>query len=109
MARLGMINSPDRREVLTTLEEFLAQYVEAKELGVDEEDVRNQMAASCGLNVVEFTQMLYDQGVEEQRKGTKGLTKCGWAPGGRCEGFGKHDASKQAQFGSVGPTRHLFK
>eukprot|EP00435_Cladocopium_sp_Y103_P035203 s583_g9.t1 len=75
LARLGMINSPDRREILSTLEEFLAQFVDAKDLGLDEEDVRSQMAATAGLSLKDFTQTLYDQAVEEQRKGTKGLTK----------------------------------
>ena len=75
LAKLGMINSPDRREMLSTLEEFLAQLLEAKEMGIDEEDLRSQMAASAGVNLRDFTKTLYDQAVEEQRKGTKGLTK----------------------------------
>ena len=75
LARLGMINSPDRREMLSVLEEFLAQLVEAKEMGIEEEDLRSQMAASAGTTLKEFTQALYDQAAEEQRKGTKGLTK----------------------------------
>ena len=75
LAKLGMINSPDRREMLSTLEEFLAQLLEAKEMGIDEEDLRSQMAASAGVNLRHFTKTLYDQAVEEQRKGTKGLTK----------------------------------
>ena len=75
LAKLGMVNSPDRREMISTLEEFMAQFVDGKELGVDEEDIRNQMAAASGMTVVDFTQVLYDQALEEQRKGTKGLTK----------------------------------
>jgi len=70
-----MVNSPDRLTVQTTLEEFMEQYVEGKELGLDEEDVRNQLAVRYGMGLREFTQMLYGQGIEEQRKGTKGLTK----------------------------------
>jgi hypothetical protein len=61
--------------VQTTLEEFMEQYVDGKELGLDEEDVRNQLAARYGMGLREFTQMLYGQATEEQRKGTKGLTK----------------------------------
>eukprot|EP00435_Cladocopium_sp_Y103_P041030 s1496_g11.t1 len=75
LARLGMINSPDRREVQTTLEEFFDQLFDGKEMGLDEEDVRAQLAARYGLSVPEFTKMLYEQATEEQRKGTKGLTK----------------------------------
>ena len=48
LARLGMINSPDHREIVTTLEKFMAQFVDGKELGLDEEDIRNQMAAAMG-------------------------------------------------------------
>lgn len=75
LAKLGMIDSPDRREMITTLEEFMAQFVDGKELGLDEEDIRQQMAATSGMTLYDFTQVLYDQAVEEQRKGTKGLTK----------------------------------
>ena len=53
----------------------MAQFVDGKDLGLDEEDVRNQMAAASGMTVLDFTQVLYDQALEEQRKGTKGLTK----------------------------------
>ena len=75
LAKLGMVNSPDRMTVQTTLEEFMEQYVDGKELGLDEEDVRNQLAVRYGMGLREFTQMLYGQATEEQRKGTKGLTK----------------------------------
>ena len=75
LARLGLVDSPDRREVVTTLEEFMAQFVDGKTMGLEEEDIRNQMAASSGMTVQAFTQVLYDQASEEQRKGTKGLTK----------------------------------
>ena len=75
LAKLGMLNSPDRREVQSTLEEFMEQLVEGKELGLDEEDVRMQMAARYGLQVADITRMLYEQATEEQRKGTKGLSK----------------------------------
>jgi hypothetical protein len=70
-----MINSPDRREVQTTLEEFMEQLVEGKDLGLEEDDVRAQLAARYGLTVAAFTKMLFEQATEEQRKGTKGLTK----------------------------------
>ena len=53
----------------------MAQFVDAKTMGLDEEDIRNQMAASYGMTVSAFTQILFDQASEEQRKGTKGLTK----------------------------------
>lgn len=59
LAKLGMVNSPDRMTVQTTLEEFMEQYVDGKELGLDEEDVRNQLAARYGMGLREFTQMLY--------------------------------------------------
>ena len=75
LAKLGMVNSPDRREVQTTLEEFVEQLVDGKELGLEEDDVRAQLAARYGLTVGDFTKMLFDQATEEQRKGTKGLTK----------------------------------
>ena len=75
LARLGLVDSPDRREVVTTLEEFMAQFVDGKAMGLEEEDIRNQMAASSGMTIQAFTQILYDQASEEQRKGTKGLTK----------------------------------
>ena len=75
LAKLGMVDSPDRREMITTLEEFMAQFVDGKDLGLDEEDIRQQMAATSGMTLYDFTQVLYDQAVEEQRKGTKGLTK----------------------------------
>ena len=75
LARLGMVNSPDRKEFQTTLEEFMERLLDGKELGLEEDDVRAQMAAGYGMAVVDLTKMLYEQGVEEQRKGTKGLTK----------------------------------
>ena len=75
LAKLGMINSPDRREFQTTLEEFMERLLDGKMLGLDEEDVRGQMASNYGTSLQELTKMLYEQGVEEQRKGTKGLTK----------------------------------
>ena len=75
LAKLGMINSPDRRETTTTLEEFMEQLVDGKDLGLEEEDVRTQLALRYGIPVKDFTKMLYDQATEEQRKGTKGLTK----------------------------------
>ena len=53
----------------------MAQLVDGKELGLDEEDIRQQMAATSGMTLVDFTQLLYDQASDEQRKGTKGLTK----------------------------------
>jgi hypothetical protein len=61
--------------MITTLEEFMAQFVDGKDLGLDEEDIRQQMAATSGMTLYDFTQVLHDQAVEEQRKGTKGLTK----------------------------------
>ena len=75
LAKLGMINSPDRREVQSTLEEFMEQLVDGKDLGLDEEDVRIQMAARYGVQTSDITKMLYEQATEEQRKGTKGLSK----------------------------------
>ena len=75
LARLGMINSPDRREVQTTLEEFMEQLVEGKDLGLEEDDVRTQLAARYGLIVAAFTKILFEQATEEQHKETKGLTK----------------------------------
>ena len=75
LAKLGMINSPDRRVVQTTLEEFMEQFVDGKELDLTEEDIRRQMASQYGLSLEALTANLYEQAVEEQRKGTKGLTK----------------------------------
>eukprot|EP00438_Fugacium_kawagutii_P035496 Skav226807 [mRNA] locus=scaffold2056:134273:145141:- [translate_table: standard] len=75
LARMGLVNSPDKRESLTLLEEFMEQLAEAKDLGLDEEEVRHQLAASYALSVSDFTKKLFEQATEEQRKGTKGLTK----------------------------------
>ena len=75
LARMGMINSPDRRGEMTYLEEFMEQLADGKELQLNEEDVRKQMAAQSGLTVGDLTQFLYEQATEEQRKGAKGLTK----------------------------------
>ena len=75
LAKLGLVNSPDRREVQSTLEEFMEQLVDGKDLGLEEEDIRGQMAARYGLGLEEITRMLYQQATEEQRKGTKGLSK----------------------------------
>ena len=75
LAKLGLVNSPDRHIVQTTLEEFMEHFVEGKELGLDEEDVRTQLATRYGMSLKDFTQLLYGQATEEQRKGTKGLTK----------------------------------
>ena len=75
LAKLGLVNSPDRHLVQSTLEEFMEQFVEGKELGLDEEDVRTQLATRYGMSLKDFTQLLYGQATEEQRKGTKGLTK----------------------------------
>ena len=75
LAKLGMINSPDRRAVQTTLEEFMEQFVDGKELELTEEDIRRQMASQYGITLEVLTANLYEQAVEEQRRGTKGLTK----------------------------------
>ena len=75
LARMGMINSPDRRGEMTYLEEFMEQLADGKELQLNEEDIRKQMAAQSGLTVGDLTKFLYEQATEEQRKGTKGLTK----------------------------------
>ena len=75
LARLGLVNSPDKREVQTLLEEYMEQLIDGQELNLDEEDIRSQMAASYGMNLKEFTKRLYEQATEEQQKGTKGLTK----------------------------------
>ncbi|CAK8992070.1 Tyr recombinase domain-containing protein [Durusdinium trenchii] len=72
---MGMINSPDRRGEMTYLEEFMEQLADGKELQLNEEDIRKQMAAQSGLTVGDLTKFLYEQATEEQRKGTKGLTK----------------------------------
>ena len=75
LARMGMINSPDRRGDLTYLEEFMEQMADGRELQLGEEDIRKQLAAQAGLTVGDLTRHLYEQATEEQRKGTKGLTK----------------------------------
>ena len=46
----------------------MAQFVDGKDLGLDEEDIRQQMAATSGMTLYDFTQVLYDQAVEEQRR-----------------------------------------
>ncbi|CAK9111471.1 Tyr recombinase domain-containing protein, partial [Durusdinium trenchii] len=75
LARLGMINSPDRKGLASILEEFMEQLVDGKTLGLEEEDIRKQMAAQYGMTLVDLTKQLFEQATEEQRKGTKGLTK----------------------------------
>ena len=75
LARLGLVNSPDKREVQTLLEEYMEQLIDGQELNLEEEDVRSQMAASYGMTLKDFTKQLYEQATEEQQKGTKGLTK----------------------------------
>ena len=75
LARMGMINSPDRRADMTYLEEFMEQMADGRELQLSEEDIRKQLAAQAGLTVGDLTRYLYEQAMEEQRKGTKGLTK----------------------------------
>ena len=42
LARMGMINSPDRRGEMTYLEEFVEQLADGKELQSNEEDIRKQ-------------------------------------------------------------------
>ena len=74
LAKLGMQASPDRSS-LTLLDEFLEQYVEGKDLGLEEQDLRAQMAAQRGKTVEEITEQLYDEGMAEQEDGVKGLTK----------------------------------
>ena len=74
LAKMGLINSPDRCK-LSALEEYMEQMADGRELGLEEEDVRMQMASSYGYTLVDFTKILYEQATEEQRKGTKGLTK----------------------------------
>ena len=75
LARMGLVHSPDRRQVQTTLEEFMEQLVDGKELDLTEEDVRRQMAGQYGMTLEALTAVLFEQATEEQRKGTKGLTK----------------------------------
>ena len=70
-----MINSPDRRADMTYLEEFMEQMADGRELQLSEEDIRKQLAAQAGLAVGDLTRYLCEQAMEEQRKGTKGLTK----------------------------------
>ena len=104
LARMGMINSPDRRETMTMLEEFLEQLVEAKELNLDEEDVRAQLASNYGLTVTDYTKNLYEQATEEQRKGTKGLTKflAKWRKQVAAETPGRSRASSWSLVSNVG-------
>ena len=40
LARMGMINSPDRRGEMTYLEEFMEQLADGKELQLNEEDIQ---------------------------------------------------------------------
>ena len=75
LAKMGLIHSPDRRQVQTTLEEFMEQLVDGRELNLNEEDVRRQMAGQYGMTMEALTAMLFEQATEEQRKGTKGLSK----------------------------------
>ena len=75
LARMGLVNSPDKRVFQTTLEEFMEQLAEGRELNLDEEDIRRQMAAQYQMNFRDLTKALYEQATEEQQKGTKGLTK----------------------------------
>ena len=42
LARMGLVNSPDKRAFQTTLEEFMEQFAEGKDFGLEEEDVRKQ-------------------------------------------------------------------
>ena len=78
LARLGMLDSPARDE-LPLLEEFFSQFAEGKELGLTEEEVRENLARERGLPLRELTAALL-----RQERGQKGLTKFlrAWQRGG---------------------------
>ena len=58
LARLGMLDSPDRTEPPPTLEDFFDQYAEGKGLGLSEEEVRRNMAVDRGVGLRHLTSEL---------------------------------------------------
>ena len=75
LAKLGMLDSPQRDHPLSLLEEFFNQYAEGKDVGLTEEEVRTSLAMERGLSLKEVTMGLLKQALDEQSKGQKGLSK----------------------------------
>ena len=75
LARLGMLDSPDRGPSVSLLEAFFEEYAEGKDLGLSEEEVRRNMAVERNLDLRGLTAELLKLAVKEQTRGQKGLTK----------------------------------
>ncbi|CAE7204330.1 unnamed protein product, partial [Symbiodinium sp. KB8] len=68
LAKLGLLDSPQRDHPLSILEEFFNQFAEGKEMGLTEEGVRANLAMERGMSLKEITQGLLKQALEEQAK-----------------------------------------
>ena len=75
LAKLGLLDSPQREHPLSILEEFFNQFAEGKDMGLTEEGVRANLAVERGMSLREITQGLLKQALDEQAKGQRGLSK----------------------------------
>ena len=75
LARLGMLDSPDRPPKPPALEDFFDQYVEGKDLGLSEGDIRRNLAVERGVDLKVLTAQVLQQALQEQGRGQKGLSK----------------------------------
>lgn len=76
LAKIGLLDSPGTDEDgITYLEEFFDLYAESKGMETGEAAVRRTLADRHRMSVAEITQHLVDQGVKEQAKGQRGLTR----------------------------------
>ena len=75
LAKLGMLDSPDTPQARNWLEEFFEKYMDGKELGMTEGQVRRMMAKEHGVTLAEVSCTLHGLASMEQSKGQRGLTK----------------------------------
>ena len=71
LAKLGLLQPA----AIPILEDFFQQYAEGRDLGLSEEEVRQNLAIERGRTLQAVTAELYQEAVREQEKGQQGLSK----------------------------------
>ena len=75
LAKLGLLDSPNRPELLSVLEDFFHQYAEGRDLGLSEEEVRQSLASERSMTLPQVTTELLQEALREQARGQQGLSK----------------------------------
>ena len=75
LAKLGLLDSPNRPDLVPLLEEFFHQYAEGRDLGLLEEEVRMNLATERSLSLPQVTSEILQQALREQERGQQGLSK----------------------------------